>query len=61
MKFNQPSEYPNTSCTVANKNMKVCGQNLTSNDAMKKIEDAEKLKADKAKEKKEREREREND
>ena len=35
--------------------MKACGQVLTSTDLMKKIEEAEKLKADKAKEKKERE------
>ena len=35
--------------------MKACGQVLTSTDLMKKMEEAEKLKADKAKEKKERE------
>ena len=40
------------------KNVKACGQVLTSTDVMKKIEEAEKLKADKAKEKKERERKR---
>ena len=38
--------------------MKACGQVLTSTDVMKKIEDAEKSKADKAKEKEERERKR---
>ena len=38
------------------KNVKAYGQVLTSTDVMKNIEDAEKLKADKAKEKKERER-----
>ena len=40
------------------KNVKAYGQVLTSTDVMKKIEDAEKLKADKVKEKKERERKR---
>ena len=37
------------------KNVKSCGQVLTSTDLMERMEEAEKLKADKAKEKKERE------
>ena len=46
---------PTAPSKLPTKNVKSCGQVLTSTDLMKKMEEAEKLKADKAKEKKERE------
>ena len=46
---------PTAPAKLPTKNVKACGQVLTSTDLMKKMEEAEKLKADKAKEKKERE------
>ena len=46
---------PKAPAKLQTKNVKSCGKVLTSTDLMKKMEEAEKLKADKAKEKRERE------
>ena len=53
--ISSPLKTPIAPAKLPTKNVKACGQVLTSTDLMKKMEEAEKLKADKVKEKKERE------